>query len=185
MNCEHLRESLYEYLDDSLSPSEKAAAQRHLAECASCREAVRREQQLAHSLSSRFELAVQPLSLDPAAQRSMVAALSRKISPLPVRPPVSFWSRFALPLSAATAVLVLGIWMGRSFISGRDSTAHVQPYAAERGVVVHISYSQPQYIFQKKGSMVIDSLVSDTRVADGAMVVNNWKPEKIKIIYEN
>jgi predicted anti-sigma-YlaC factor YlaD len=176
MKCEHLREIIYDYLDNSLSPSGKAAAERHLAGCLACREAVQRESQLAHSLFSRLEQAVEAVSLDAVAQCRMATAVERKIAEPRERPLVLFWSRLALPFAAAAVILMVAIWMGRHFVAGQNShleTARIPTPADKREVLIHISYAVPGYTFRKEGNLVIDALTCDTIVADGALLVKN------------
>ncbi|MGA2543691.1 MAG: zf-HC2 domain-containing protein [Verrucomicrobiota bacterium] len=176
MNCEHLREILYDYLDDSLSPSGKAAAEKHLAGCPACREAVQRESQLAQSLCRRLEQAVETVALDPVAQRGMATAVERKIAQSRERPLVSFWSRLALPFATAAAILMVAIWMGHHFFAGQNShleMARVPAPADNREVLIHVSYSVPGYTFRKEGNLIIDALTCDTLVEDGALLVKN------------
>jgi anti-sigma factor RsiW len=174
MNCEHLRENLHEYLDDSLSPSEKAAAERHLSGCSVCREAVRRESQLAKSLSSLLAQAVEEVALDPVARRGMAMALGRKMAESRERPLVLLWSRLALPFATAAVILMVAIWMGRHFVAGQKShlvTARIPTPADNGEVLIHVSYSVPDYTFRKQGNLVIDALTCDTVVTDGALLV--------------
>ena len=176
MNCEQLRENLYDYLDGSLLPSEQAAAERHLAGCLVCREAVRRESQLAQSLSRRFEQAVETVALDPVTRRGMAAAVERKVAGSRERPPVLFWRRLALPFAAAAVMLMAAIWMRHHFVAGPNShleTARLPAPSDNHEVRIHVSYSVPGYIFRKEGHLVIDALTCNTLVADGALLVNN------------
>jgi anti-sigma factor RsiW len=176
MNCEHLRENLYDYLDGSLSPSGKAAAEEHLARCLACRQAVQRESQLAQSLFSRLEQAVETVALDSLTRRRMATAVERKIAQSRERPFVLFWSRLALPFAAAAAILMAAIWMGLHFVAGQNShlqTARLPRPAGNREVLIHLSYSVPAYTFRKEGNLVVDALTCDTIVADGALLVKN------------
>ncbi len=176
MNCEHLREILYDYLDDSLSPSGKAAAEKHLAGCPFCREAVRRESQLAQSLSSRLEQAVETVALDPVARRGLAKAVERKIAESRERPLVLLWSRLALPFATAAVILMAAIWMEHHFVAGQNShleTARVPTPADNREVLIHVSYSVPGYTFRKEGNLVTDALTCETLVADGALLMKN------------
>ena len=180
MNCEHLRESIYDYLDDSLSPSDKADAERHLSGCAACREVVGRETDLAQSLSSRFEEAVDAVALDPIVRREMVAAVERKVAGPGERAPLGFWKRLALPFAAAAVILVVAVSMGHHFSGGERSHGEtaLAPTPVEKGeAVIHVSYSVPGYTFRREGNLVIDALTFDTLVADGALHLNNKKPQ--------
>lgn len=176
MNCEHLRKNLYDYLDDSLSVSDKAAAERHLAGCPLCREAVRQESQLAQFLSRRFEKTVEAVALAPLARRGMAMALERKLTTCRPRPLISFWSRLALPFATAAAILLVALGLHHHFLTApppHSETARLPGLAENREVLVHISYSVPGYTFRKEGNRVIDALTCDTVVADGALLVRN------------
>ena len=173
MNCESLQENLYEYLEGSLPPSRKAEAEKHLVECSACRETVRLEQELARSLSHRFDQSVQSVSLDLHAQRRMATAVERKFSSDHQRVPISFWQRWALPLAATAVVLVCAVWMGHNFLSRPASSPRIPIHVADQMVVVHVSYSTPRYIFQRVGNTVVDTLINDPQDADGTLFVAN------------
>jgi anti-sigma factor RsiW len=174
MNCEHMQENLYDYLDDSLSPSEKAAAEKHLAGCAACAELVRREAQFAHSLSGGLEQAVANVALDAVAQRNMAGMLERKTSATREHASVSFWSRFALPFAAAVVILFVAFGLKHHFTAGQNSHLLTSvPLPANGDVLVHISYCAPAYTFRKEGNLVIDALTCDAQVTDGALIANN------------
>jgi len=176
MKCEHLQEILYDYLDDSLSPSERAAAERHLAGCLACREAVQRECQLTQALTSRLEQAVETVALDPIARRNLAAAVGRKMAESREQPRVSWWHRWVLPLAATAVILTITIWMGHHFAAEKNSplqTARLPKPADDRATFVHLSYSVPGYIFRREGNRVVDALTSDAIVADGALEAKN------------
>ena len=177
MNCESFQENLFEYLDDTLPPDEKAAAQSHLQICSACRHAVENEGLVAQTLSQRLNEAVQAVTLTAQAQRSIADAIrkqtesaseSKKIVLFPV------WLRLAIPAAAAAMVLVSAIWLGRGRISQTDSQRNSFSSSDSAGVEipVHVSYSAPIYTFHQEGAMVVDALVSDTRVEDGALLAN-------------
>jgi anti-sigma factor RsiW len=174
MNCERLRENLYDYLDDALSPAEKAAAQRHLLGCSVCRQAVQSELLLEQTLSSQLKQAVETIALDASARRGMARAVQRRIAESQKRSSFSFWSRLAVPVAAAGLILMaaISIWIGQHSIAGRDPhlDARVSPGAGHREVPIHVSYSVPGYTFQREGALVVDALTSDTRVVDGALL---------------
>ena len=173
MNCEHLQEKLYDYLDDTLSSPEKAAAQEHLRACESCRQNVERELQLARTLSNRLSQAVEPVALDANAQRGMAIAVQRSFQTSPQRFSFAFWRRLAMPIAAAAVLLLAAIWLGHHFISQSTSRANtlISSAAGDRVVPIHVSFSITQYTFHKDGFLVVDALTHDTRSADGALLV--------------
>jgi len=172
MNCEHLQENLYDYLDDILSSAEKAAAEKHLLSCSICREAVQRELFHAETISNQLRQAVEPVALGENAQRQMARAVQRSIAKSPERSPFSFWSRLAIPLAAAALILISASWLAHRVISGRTSNrSTVNSVAASAQVVpIHFSYSVPEYTFQKEGALVIDALTYERRSVDGALI---------------
>src|ERR1700722_6187367 len=107
MKCQWLQENLNEYLDGSLSSPEKAAAEKHLAQCGSCRELARRESKFAQTLTSRLEEAVENVTLDPATQRRMAMMLEQKFSAAYERTGISLWRRLVLPFAATAAILIV------------------------------------------------------------------------------
>lgn len=173
MNCEHLQESLYDYLDDILSPAERGAVQKHLDACSVCGQAVQRELLLARTLSDRFRQAVGLIALDPNAQRAMARTVQRRVTKCQRYSSFSFWRRLAMPFAAATLVLAGAIWLGRQVISEPTRYSNA-PFSLAGGALVpiHFSYPVPHYIFQREGTMIVDALTYDTNVADGALLAS-------------
>ena len=180
MNCEQLHEKLFDYLDGSFPPSEQAAAERHLAGCPACREAVQRGSQLAQSLSRQLEQAGDTVVLDPAAQRRLAGAVKRQFAESRERPPVWFWNRLALPFAATVAVLLVALWMEHHFRPGHHpplEAAHLPALADNHKVVINLSCSVPTYTFRREGNQVIDALTSDTVVADGSLPLEDGESQ--------
>ena len=170
MNCEQLQENLFEYLDETLSPAEKAAAEKHLAGCGVCRDTVQRELLQAQTLSSRLSQAIESVALDSNAQRRIVntvrsrSAKSRESS-------FSFWSRFAVPACVAAVVLIAASWIGHHRFTEGNSRSNAGVSLAPTGrVPIHFSYSIPDYFFHQEGGVVVDTLIIDTRFVDGALL---------------
>src|SRR5690242_19853906 len=124
MKCEHLQENLYDYLDDTLSPPEKAAAEEHLLACEFCRQIVQRELQLARTLSDRFSQAVESVSLDANAQRGLAIAVQRSLQTSQQRFSFAFWPRLAMPIAAAAVLLLATIWLGHHVVSQSSSPSN-------------------------------------------------------------
>src|SRR5207247_80118 len=74
MNCRRFQNRLHEYVDGTLPAGIQAAADKHLAGCAACRQAVGQEQQLAQFLSNRLRQGTEPLTLHPQIQQRILAA---------------------------------------------------------------------------------------------------------------
>ena len=192
MNCGHFQENLYEYLDDTLAPAEKAAAEAHLRTCGACRDLVQAESALAQALSSQLERAVESVSLD-AAGRSRITNAVRRSTAGTTRPDsVSFFARllgsrasesgtrspdirspwrFALPIAAAALLLATGIWVGPRFLH-EHGASRITPGSladAEPVVDVHASNCVAVYTFQNDGNFVVDAITVDTLSIDGSL----------------
>jgi len=159
MNCRRFQHDLYEYLDGTLSPQAQAAAEKHLSECALCRQRLGQEQQVARSLSGSFRRATEPLQLPPGIERRVLAALAeerRGAGEKPVQ--VFFWRRLAWPLALAVSVLLL-LACGLFLLRGPGPGGiRPQPYLAGGGIWIQLSYVVPSYTFRQEGGFVIDAL---------------------------
>ena len=167
MNCHGFQHRLYEYLDGSLSPGAKAAAERHLSGCAACRQALRAERQVAQSLSGKFRRETDSLQLPPEVQRRVLGALAdQRGNPGEEHRSVFAWFRLAWPASLAGLVLLLlaGILL---FPRGRMAhTGPSQPHFAGGGVSIQLSYVVPIYTFRQEGGSVVDVLTYQTNVVN-------------------
>ncbi len=178
MNCEELRDNLFEYLDGSLAPANKAAVEKHLAGCRACREAVQRESRLERSLSRGLEQAVAPVTLDPVARHGLVAALERELAEPRERPRPWFWRWPAWPFASAAMILMGVGWLGHHFLAGQNLPSKTPPTLAHsREIPVHVTCAMPGYTFRKDGNLVLDALTSDTLAMDGVVLVANPKPK--------
>lgn len=167
MNCGRFEREIYEYLDGSLSPRARAAAERHLSGCAACRQKVSQERWSAQSLSDKFRRATDSLQLPPQFGHRVLAALADEHGvPDTQQGIVLFWRRLVWPLAAAASGLLL---LAGFFFFVRPpgpEAPHSQPHAAENEVSVHLSYVLPIYTFRREGGFVIDALTYQTNVID-------------------
>jgi anti-sigma factor RsiW len=167
MNCRRFQHRLYEYLDGTLSPGTKAAAERHLSECAVCRQALSAERRVAQSLSGTLRQATDSLRLPPEVRLRVLAALAeQRRAPTENQGAVFFWRRLAWPLGLAASVLLLlaGIFL---FPQGpRPQTGSLPPHLAAGGVLVQLSFVVPTYTFRQEGGFVIDALTYQTNVVN-------------------
>ena len=179
MNCRRFQEHLYEYVEETLSPRQRASADRHLAKCGACCEAVRREQHLAQILSAGLEQDTEHLTLDEAARHRIAAALSdgtcrdtRAVGDSVV----ACWGRFALPVATAALVVIATVWAG-IFYSGvrrpRTETAQSGKGHIPRPITIQISYVVPSYIFRKEANLVTDVLSYQTNTISQTLLVEN------------
>jgi anti-sigma factor RsiW len=175
MNCQSFQENLYEYLDETLSPAQLAAAKAHLVGCDVCRAAVKREQQLAQILSGGLERIAEAVTLETADQQRLAAAVQRKIAPAPARPHVPFWKYLISPY-AVSALLIIAIFAAHFFLAGhhpKGAIARAPETKASPDVQVNLSYCAPSYIFRREGNFVVDALTCDPRTANETLVAKN------------
>ena len=167
MNCRGFQHEIYEYLDGTLSPRAQAAAERHLTECAVCRDKLDQERQVAESLSDRFRRATDSVQLPAAVGRRVLAAVveERRESDNP-QGIVLFWRRLGLPLAMAAGVLLLAAGLF-GFVRGlAPGGARRPPSPGGGGITVQASYIVPVYTFQNEGGLVIDALTYQTNVVN-------------------
>jgi predicted anti-sigma-YlaC factor YlaD len=177
MNCEDFQNGLLEYLEGTLSPSDQAATEEHLAHCGSCREAVEREQRLAQFLSHESARSTAALHLGPDVRRRIAARLAPETREQIHAPGKIFAGlRLAWPTAIAVSVLVAAIWFGGFFLRPREpKSAARQPHGEPRPATasIRISYLVPVYTFRREGNLVIDALTWTTNVVDQALWVKN------------
>jgi anti-sigma factor RsiW len=167
MNCRRFQHRLYEYLDGTLSPGAKAAAERHLSGCAACREALRAERQVAQSLSDNFRQTTDSLQLPPEVQRRVLAALAdKRRAPVGELVGVFTWGRWAWPVGLAASVLLLLAGVFLYVRAPRPQTGPAQPRLAGGGIQVQFSYIVPTYTFRQEGGYVVDALICQTNVVN-------------------
>ena len=167
MNCRQFQNDLYEYLDGSLSPEARAAAEHHLSECVACREKLKEERQVAQIMGDRFRRAAELLELPPAVGCRVLAALaSEGREAAEEQGSVFSWRRLAWPLAlAASVLLLLGLcvlWLRGPGPGG----LRAQPHAPGRELSVQLSYVVPVYTFRQDGGFVIDALTYRTNVVN-------------------
>jgi anti-sigma factor RsiW len=167
MNCRRFQHRIYEYLDGALSRGAQAAAEKHLSECAACRQALCAERQIGQSLSDTFRQTTDSLQLPQEVQRWVLAALAdQRRTPAEERASVFSWGRLAWPLGLAASVLLLLAGVFFFARTPRPQMAHPQPHLAGGGVSIQLSYVMPIYTFRQEGGFVIDALTYQTNVVN-------------------
>jgi len=176
MKCKNAQENLYEYLDSALSPSDTASLRRHLEECATCREMVRREVDFSRVTSAGLERAVEEVRLEPHARRRIAQMAENNLARSVGHHEPSFWMRLAWRFAATAAVLVLisgAVYQFGSHPHSQPQPAHVSMPLTAPHILVNISYYVPRYTFRWDGNMVIDCLVYEARVTEASLIVKN------------
>ncbi len=119
MNCRRFQNRLYEYVEGTLSPGTRSAADQHLARCCACRQAVGREQQLSHFLSEHLREDTATLGLRPEVQQRILGALERQpAAPTDVESIAGLWNRFARPLTIGASLLLIVAFLLINHFSG-------------------------------------------------------------------
>jgi len=110
MRCEEAQAKLEAFVSGSLPPEERLDVTGHLRDCAACRAALARLDNLAAVLVRANE----PPLPEGFTSRVMSAALSRRAEPRTARwNPVQWWRIVSVPMRAAAAtMLVLGVAAG-------------------------------------------------------------------------
>src|SRR5437016_7446692 len=110
MNCQRFQNRLHEYVEGTLSAGTQAAADRHLARCTSCREAVGQEQQLAQILPERLTQGTKTVTLRPAIRQSILTACESSLA-ADGESVVGLWTRFVRPLPIAATLLLIATFL--------------------------------------------------------------------------
>ena len=177
MNCEIFNDRLPEYLEDSLSAAQQAAAREHLQNCGACRRALARQEALAKSIRLSFNLQTQRLSLRPETRRNILNALKQ-----PQFPPTA-WENiqafFALlwrhPFWAASLLLCLVLLIsGSRFYLGSASRSSAQPDVNDDRItyVINVPIQSQMHVYRRQNNMVIDALVTEISVIDASFSEN-------------
>ena len=182
MNCERFQDELLEYVDGTLSADARAVADKHLAECDTCRQALEKERHLASVLSNRLKQSSQTLTLHPEVRRNILTACRQNGSAPTLAESLiglcKYWVRMAVILVAMLLVagFLLAIHFSGTRRHGTASVPIVQHVSAvtsaaennpQRSVSVQVSYYLPRRQFHQEGNLVVDTLVDESVVASG------------------
>ena len=179
MNCRRFQNRLYEYVEGTLSPGMRAAADQHLARCSTCRQAVRQEQQLAQSLSERLRQDTEALALRPDVRERILAVLEHKSAPpMDGESVVGSWNRFAWPLAIAASLLLVVAFLRITRFPGAElhETEIARSDVREIPVSIQVSYCVPTYKFRQEGNLVVDTLTCETMVANETLWTGGQEP---------
>ena len=128
--CRHTTDRLASYADDLLPPEERAEVERHLSQCASCRQAAAMEQAGRTILRSRAAtLRNQPLA---PGFRTRMEALARERTA--GRPP--FWRRRLVPLSLAAGLMLVTVVAAFWLAAHRSNTLFAAQLTADHAKCV-------------------------------------------------
>jgi hypothetical protein len=193
MNCETFNDRLPEYLEDTLSAAEQAAAREHLGKCAGCQQALAQQEALAKSIRLSFQLETQRLSLHPTTKQNILNALKRREFPPTVWESLqAFFAvlrRHPAWVGSAFLCLVLLITGGRFYFgSGRHSSTQATVKNDRITYVIDVPIQTEVHVYRRQNNMVVDAIVTETVVINGSFSentkpwpssqpkINQWKP---------
>jgi anti-sigma factor RsiW len=153
MKCPEFKNELFEYVEGSLAPGAKAAADGLLANCLACQNLLRREVQRAEILNAYFEHETRAITFSENRRQKILRAMPEKNKPSNLFP-----IRFVWPLGLAACLLVMAavFWIRRA-------------PAKEEFVAIETSYQIPVHKFERRGNMINDSISYETVVIEGTM----------------
>jgi hypothetical protein len=181
MNCRRFQNRLFEYVEGSLSAGAQAAADRHLAACSACRQALHHEQQFAQFFSSRLRQDTETLTLRPEIRHGILTLPGREPTlPAIVESIVGLWNRFARLAAMAVSLLLVVTFLLVSHFSGarihQAETSRFDDPNLQPVVSIQISCRLPTCQFRREGNLVIDTLSYQTIVASGTFEPGGREP---------
>jgi hypothetical protein len=173
MNCENFNDCLPEFLEDTMSTAEQAAAREHVQKCAACQQALAQQEALARSIRLLFARDTQRLSLRPETKRNILNALKQ-----PKIPPTA-WERiqtlFAFfrrhPAWAGTAVLCLALLIsGRRIYLNSAKRSSTQATVKDNRITydIDVPIQTEMHIYRRENNMVVDAVVTEMSVIDAS-----------------
>jgi predicted anti-sigma-YlaC factor YlaD len=175
MNCCRFQNRLHEYLDGDLSRWGKAAAEKHLARCDSCRRALQQEQQFARSLSQELDHAAESLRLSANFRDRLAETLASgafETASARERSWLRLTSDWAPSAAAAIVIALMGVLF---FFSQPPKTTSIRLPELKNSISLQVSYAVPTYTFHKEDGLVVDALSYHTNVVTETLWVENHK----------
>jgi predicted anti-sigma-YlaC factor YlaD len=174
MNCRRFQNELHEYVEGSLSASAQAAAERHLAGCNACRQAVQKEQRLAQFISSRLQQDAMTLTLRPDIRNRILKAAEAKSTPSAA--PIFIaeaWKRFFRLAAIPASLLLIAVFLLMTYFPGtrmsHKETISFVDNNLRPAVAIQISYHTLHCQFHREGNLVTDTVSDETVVASGML----------------
>lgn len=177
MNCENFNDRLLEYLEDTLSTADQAAARGHVLKCGACQKALARQEALAKSIRLSFHRETQRLTLRPETKRNILNTLKRP------EVPSTAWERvqafFAVlwrhPAWAGTVVVCLVLLISASRLR-LDSANHSSSQTTLKDNRITYDIDVPiqteMHVYRRQNNMVVDAVVTEISVIDASFSEN-------------
>jgi len=180
MNCQKFQEMLFEYVEGSLTESERAEADSHLAACPVCARVVQRETNVQERLHKGLQQSVESLTLGSQGRAELLGALAServvRQRPWPRRL-TDVWLRLGAALGASVALAALVIWVRQPQTSPQKAersggSVSAQVSAAKPTIQIRLPGIATSYTFQQNGEYVVDTFVEQAT----AVNVTLWNP---------
>jgi predicted anti-sigma-YlaC factor YlaD len=177
MNCEDFNDRLPEFLEDTLSTADQAAAREHVRKCVACRQASAQQEALAKTIRLSFQLETQRLSLHPTTKQNILNALKRREFPPTVWESVqAFFAvlrRHPASVGSAFLCLVLLITGGRFYLdSAKYSPAQATLKDNRITYDIDIPIQTEMHVFRRQNNMVVDAVVTESSAIDASFSEN-------------
>ena len=177
MNCEDFNYRLPEYLEDTLSSAEQAAAAEHVQKCGACRQTLMQQEAFAKSIRLAFDRETQRLSLRPETRLNILNALKRSDFPPTAWAKVpAFWKilwRHPAWAGAVFLCLVLLISGSRLYL---DSAQHPVAQASVKKdritYLIDVPIQTERHVYRRQNNMVVDAIVTEIGMIDGSFSEN-------------
>lgn len=173
MNCEDFNDRLLEYLEDSLSTADQAAAREHVQKCGACQKALAHQEALAKSIRLSFHRETQRLSLRPETKRNVLNALNRPELPPTDRESIRaffavLWRRPAR-VGTALACLVLLISASRLHLDSANDFSARAPVKDDRITYdIDVPIQTEMHVYRRQNNMVVDAIVTENTAIDAS-----------------
>ena len=171
MNCQEFQDILFEYVEGTAPQKQRADADIHLARCAECNAAVRREKQVQQRLNSGLQQSVEALNLG-SQERAQLLELFEASHQFSRHSQAQIfaelWVRVVAALGAAAVIAGLGVWVWRAGVSPQISQetgptpVTVQVSEPKPTIQIRLPGIASSYTFQQNGDFVVDTFAEQT-----------------------
>jgi anti-sigma factor RsiW len=168
MNCRRFEDLREEFLDGTLPPRERVAAEEHLAGCVACTERLRQRGQAGERVANVLQQATQSLRLRPEVEQRILREWARDSAKVPAPRAADWFAKGLLWRWAAAAVFVVAVVWG---VGRLAAPRHLG--ARDGDVIIEVSYSAPVYAFQQDGDFVRDTLNYETVTVNTRFAAEN------------
>ena len=189
MNCQEFQDILFEYVEGSVSQEQRTDADSHVARCAECNAALRREKQMQQRLSSGLQQSVEALNLGSQGRAQLLKVLeanrpSCRRSQAQVF--AELWVRVVAALGAAAVIAGLAVWIWRPGVSPQiaketnPTPVAAQVSKAKPTIQIRLPGLVTSYTFQQNGDFVVDTFDEQTNFVNVTLWNEDHEPVERK-----